>query len=197
MSGAAAATAAPDAAASCCSGRRIQARTRRRCRSDQHPVGDLGPDRQDEAFSEAVRPRTPRRDLDHRDASVRHDRVERLRELTGPIADEEPKPRNLLAEIHHEVAGLLGGPRPIGMPGHTQHVQVPVADLEHEQDVEPPQRERAVDVEEVDREHAGRLRAQELSPAGVGVPDRRWWEAVALQDPPDRRSSWHPRGGRV
>ena len=32
---------------------------------DQHPVGDLGSDGQHEAFGEAVRPRTPRRDLDH------------------------------------------------------------------------------------------------------------------------------------
>jgi hypothetical protein len=31
---------------------------------DQHPVGDLGADGQHEAFSEAVRARTPRRDLD-------------------------------------------------------------------------------------------------------------------------------------
>ncbi len=44
---------------------------------DQHPVGDLGSDGQDEAFGEAVRPRTPRRDLDHLDARVRQDRVER------------------------------------------------------------------------------------------------------------------------
>ena len=59
---------------------------------DQHPVGDLGPDGQHEAFGEAVRPRTPRRDLDHLDARVRQDRVERRRELPGPIADEEPEP---------------------------------------------------------------------------------------------------------
>jgi len=30
---------------------------------DRHPIGDLGPDSQDEAFGETVRPRTPRRDL--------------------------------------------------------------------------------------------------------------------------------------
>src|SRR5687767_363441 len=59
---------------------------------DQHPVGDLGSDSQHEAFGEAVRPRTTRRDLDHLDTRVRHDRVERSRKLTGPIADEEPKP---------------------------------------------------------------------------------------------------------
>src|SRR3954469_8624578 len=44
-------------------------------------------------------------------------------------------------------------------------------------------------MEEVDREHAGGLRAQELSPAGVGVSHRRWWDPVALQDPPDRRGA--------
>ena len=31
---------------------------------DQHPIGDLGPHRQHQAFGEAVRPRTPRRNPD-------------------------------------------------------------------------------------------------------------------------------------
>ena len=75
------------------------------------------------------------------------------------------------------------------MRGHAQDVQVAVADLEHEQDVEPPQRHRAVDVEEVDGQHAGGLGAQELPPAGVGVPRRRRWDPVALEDPPDRRGA--------
>jgi hypothetical protein len=75
------------------------------------------------------------------------------------------------------------------MPGHTQHVQVAIADLEHEQHVEPPQRHRAIDVEEVHREHAGRLGAQELPPTGVGVPRQSRWDPVTLQDPPDRRSA--------
>jgi hypothetical protein len=75
------------------------------------------------------------------------------------------------------------------MSGHAQDMQVAIADLEHEQHVESPQRERAVDVEEVDREHAGRLGAQELPPTGVGVPRRSRWDPVALQYPPDRRSA--------
>jgi hypothetical protein len=45
------------------------------------------------------------------------------------------------------------------MAGHAQHVQGAAADLEHEQHVKPSQRERAVDVEEVDGEHAGGLGA--------------------------------------
>ena len=52
---------------------------------DQHPVGDLGADGQHEAFGEAVRAGTSRRDLDDLDARVRQDRVERRREL--PVGD--------------------------------------------------------------------------------------------------------------
>ena len=99
---------------------------------DQHPVGDLGPHCQDEAFGETVCPWTARRDLDHLDARVRQDRVERRRELTGPIADQEPKPADVLAEIRQQVAGLLGGPGAVGMRGHAQDVEVAVSDLERE-----------------------------------------------------------------
>jgi len=122
---------------------------------DQHPVGDLGPHGQHEALGEAVRSRTPRRDLDHLNSCVGYDRIEVGRELSGAVADEEPESGGMVAEVHDEVAGLLGGPGSVGMCGHAQHVQVAVADLEGEQDVEASQRERAVDVEEVDREHAG------------------------------------------
>src|SRR4051812_41916506 len=76
---------------------------------DEHPVSNLGSDGQQEAFGEAVRAWTPRRDLDHLDACVRQDRVERCRELTGPIADEEPKPGGVFAEIHQQAAGGLSG----------------------------------------------------------------------------------------
>src|SRR6185312_7472343 len=110
------------------------------------------------------------------------DRVERCRELPGPIPDEEPKPGDVVAEVYDEVACLLCSPGPVGMPGHTQHVQVAVADLERERDVEPSQRERAVDVEEVHCEHAGGLCAEEPSPTGVGIPDRCRWDPVAFQD---------------
>jgi hypothetical protein len=89
---------------------------------DQHPVGELGAGSQYEAFGEAVRPRAPRWDLDHLDARILEHRVERRRELTGPIADEEPESRGAFAEVHQEVAGLLGGPRSVGMAGHAQDV---------------------------------------------------------------------------
>jgi hypothetical protein len=99
------------------------------------------------------------------------------------------KPGGVLAQVHDEVAGLLRSPESVGMSGHAQDVQVAVADLEHEQHVESPQRERAVDVEEVDREHAGRLGAQKLPPTNVGVPRRSRWDPVTLQDAPDGRGA--------
>ena len=43
---------------------------------DQHPIGELGADSQDEAFGVAVRPRAPGRDLDHLDARIGQHRVE-------------------------------------------------------------------------------------------------------------------------
>jgi hypothetical protein len=55
--------------------------------------------------------------------------------LTGPIADAEPEPRDAFAEVHQEVAGLLGVHGPSGMGRNAQHVQVAVADFEREQDV--------------------------------------------------------------
>ena len=90
---------------------------------DQHPVGQLGPHRQHEAFGETVRPRTAGRDLHHFDARIGQHRVERGRELSGAIANEEPEPGDVFAEVHDEVAGLLSGPRPVGMRRHTQHMQ--------------------------------------------------------------------------
>ena len=111
-----------------------------------------------------------------------------------PIGDgaaevEEPKPGGMVAEVHDEVADLLRCPRPVGICGDAQDVQAAVTDLEREQDIEPPQCHRAVDVEEVAREYVSGLGAQELTPTGVGVPARCRWDAVALEDPADRRGA--------
>ncbi len=65
----------------------------------------------------------------------------------SPIADEEPEPRDAVAEVHHDVAGLLRRPGAVRMRGHAHDVQVAVADLQSKQNVEPPQRHRAVDVD--------------------------------------------------
>ena len=59
---------------------------------DQHPIGDLGPHCQDEAFGEAVRARAAGRDLEHLDARIGEYRVERGCELSSTIADQGSEP---------------------------------------------------------------------------------------------------------
>jgi hypothetical protein len=97
---------------------------------DRHAAGEFGSDCQHEALGEAVRSRATGRDLGHLDTCIRQHRVERRGELTGPIPDREPESVGALAEIHHQVAGLLSGPRSVGMAGHAQDVQILVVDLE-------------------------------------------------------------------
>ena len=40
--------------------------------------------------------------------------VERGGELAVPVADQEPEPVGVLAEVHEQVAGLLGDQSPVG-----------------------------------------------------------------------------------
>ena len=82
---------------------------------DQHSVGDFGAHGQHEPFGEAVRPRASRRDLDDLNTCVGQHLVERCRELSGPIMDEESEPGDVFAEVHEEVAGLLSGPGSVGV----------------------------------------------------------------------------------
>ena len=42
--------------------------------------------------------------------------------MSGSVADEEPKSGGVVAEVHDEVAGLLGGPGSVGVSGDAQDV---------------------------------------------------------------------------
>jgi hypothetical protein len=85
---------------------------------------------QDEAFGEAVRSRTSRRDLHSVGAGPGQDRVERGGELAGPVADEEPEGGGAVVEIHQQVAGVLGGPGSGGMARRPEDVHVAAADFQ-------------------------------------------------------------------
>jgi hypothetical protein len=114
---------------------------------DQDAVGELGSDGQDEAFGEAVRSRTSRWDLHGINAVSGHDSVERGGELAGAVADEEPKCRGVLVEVHQQVTGLLSGPGPGRVARRSEDVQVAAANLEGEEQVDPFQGDCAVDVD--------------------------------------------------
>jgi hypothetical protein len=71
------------------------------------------------------------------DTGVGQDSIERRGELSGAVSDEEPELGDAVAEIHHQVADLLGSPSAIGVRGRTQHVHRPVGHLQHEEHVDP------------------------------------------------------------
>jgi hypothetical protein len=100
---------------------------------DQHLVGDLGPGGEHEPFRISVRPGTSGRDLHRLDTGTGQDRVDRLGELPGPVADQEPEVRGPITEVHEQIADLLGGPRPVRVRGDPDDVHVAGADLHHEE----------------------------------------------------------------
>jgi hypothetical protein len=130
-----------------------------------------------------------RRDLRGLDTGAGQGRVERGGELPGPVADQEPEVRGAITQVHQEITDLLGGPQPVWVRGHAEDVHVAGADLDHEQAVQAPEGHRALNVEEVGREHRRRLRVQELPPRGVGVPLGRRGDLQRFEDPADRGCS--------
>ena len=112
--------------------------------------------------------------------------VESCRELPDPVTNQEPEVVGVLSEIDDQVTDLLGGPRPVRVGGDPQDVDVAAAHLDREQAIPSPHGHHAVHLEEVHREHAGSLRAQERPPGRVDLPlgCRRYPQR--LQDAADR-----------
>src|SRR5215469_15669613 len=113
--------------------------TSRRCCSPKisNPVGDLGPGGEYHPFRISIRARTPGRAVHGLDARAGQNRVERCGELPGSVADQEPEARGAVAEIHQEIADLLGGPGPVRVRGDSANVHVAGADLDDEQALSP------------------------------------------------------------
>ena len=71
------------------------------------------------------------------DTGIGQDCIERRGEVSGAVSDEEPELGDAIAEIHHQIADLLGGPSAIGVRGRTRQVHRPVGHLQHEEHVDP------------------------------------------------------------
>jgi hypothetical protein len=80
------------------------------------------------------------------DPGVSEDRVECSGEIRAAVADHEPDLMRLIAQVHEQVACLLGGPRPGGMLRDSDDADAPGRVLDHGQHV------RLGAVEQVDRE---------------------------------------------
>ena len=81
---------------------------------DQDAVGELGSNGQDEAFGEAVRSRTSRRDLHGVNPGPAQDGVERGGELTGSVADQEPNGGGMVVRSISKLRACWVAQRPVG-----------------------------------------------------------------------------------
>ena len=95
------------------------------------------------------------RSADDPDVGAGEDSVERGGELAVPVADQEPELVGAVAEVHEQVAGLLGHPVPGGVGGDPRDVRTATAVFDHDEEVEAAQ-EHGVDVGEIDRGPARR-----------------------------------------
>ena len=78
------------------------------------------------AFDETVRPRYPWRAIDGLDGLGGEHLIERGRVLAVPITDQKPEPADPLAQVHHEVTGLLDHPGVVRMRGDPEQVDTSV-----------------------------------------------------------------------
>ena len=102
---------------------------------DECAVQELAAASADPAFGDRVH--AGRLDLAKHgpDPGIGEDRVECGGEVRAAVADHELDPVRLLAEVHDQVAGLLGGPFPGRMQGDSQDADAPGGVLDHGQDI--------------------------------------------------------------
>ena len=81
---------------------------------DQEVVEAFPAQGADEALGDGVRPRCADRGSDDPDAGAGEDGVEGGGELGVPVADQEPEPVGVVAEVDEQVAGLLVTQSPVG-----------------------------------------------------------------------------------
>src|SRR5450631_686826 len=92
---------------------------------DEGTVEQLAPASADPAFGYRVHPGRLHVAEHGPDPGTGEDRVERGRVVRAAVADHELDPVCLLAEVHDQVASLLGGPFPGGMQGDSEDADAP------------------------------------------------------------------------
>src|ERR1035438_5219820 len=130
------------------------------------------------------------------DPGAGEDRVECGGEVRAAVADHEPDPIRVVAEVHDQVTGLLSGPRAGWMRGDAEDADAPGRVLYYGEDIGPGA-VKQIGCEEVARQDRLGLGAQELRPGCRGSPRRRVDSGV-LQDLPCRRRRYlHSEAGQL
>jgi hypothetical protein len=117
----------------------------------------LRADGADEALGKRVRLRRSHRGADDLDPFASEDAVEVTRELAVEIPDQKAHRGRTLRQAPSELTGLLGDPGSARVRRAVGEMHPAAAELDEEEHVQPPQG-NGLDREEVDGEHAVRLR---------------------------------------
>lgn len=130
---------------------------------DEHPVEAFASEGADDAFTYGVRSWGADRCLDDPDGLGGEHGVEGSGVLRVAVPDQELDRTRVLAELHTEVAGLLGHPVGDGLGGNAGDPHETSVVLDEDQHVESA-KEHGVDVEEVAGNKPFRLCGEELAP---------------------------------
>src|SRR5208282_702157 len=98
---------------------------------DEGAIQELAPASPDPAFHDRVHARRLDVAQHDPDPGIGEDRVEGGGEVRAAVADHVLDPVRLLAEVHDQVAGLLGGPFPGGMQGYAEDADAPAGVLDY------------------------------------------------------------------
>lgn len=104
---------------------------------DENAVEAIVADGAHLAFGERVRIRSLNGSADHLDPLAAKDLVERAAELRVAVVDQQAEAVRLLAELHDEVAGLLGDPGAVGVGCAGDELESARGEREEEEDVDP------------------------------------------------------------
>src|SRR5215469_9730361 len=163
---------------------------------DKGAVQELTAASPDPAFGNRVHTGRPHVAEHGADPSIGEDRVERGGEVRATVADHELHPLCLFAEVHDQVAGLLGGPLPGWVQRDAEDADAPRRVPDYDEDVGLGAVEQ-VNAEEVAGQDRLGLGAQELGPGRPGPP-RRGVDAVGPEDLPyGRRRDLDSQAGQL
>ncbi len=109
---------------------------------DEDAIEAVAADGPHPALSERVRVRRSNRRPDHLDPLGAEDLVKGATELRVAIVDQHPELRLMLAQLHGEVASLLGDPDALRVGCAGDEIEPAGRERDEEEDVDPPQRER-------------------------------------------------------
>jgi hypothetical protein len=138
---------------------------------DQYSVEQLAAQGADPSFGDGVRSGCQHWCAQDADGVAGEHGIEDVGEFAVATPDQEPELSRAVAEVHQQVAGLLGDPGSGQIRGDAQEVHAAGGMLDYEQDVEPVQQQR-VDAEEVRGENAvcwARRNSRQLGPSRRGA----------------------------